>query len=91
MSRLRGVGRSRTRKPANVSKRLARSYVCGHCRSEVRGVRRDEHGIDHIDIAHDAECPVLRGAVPDEGDVYRAAARAGISAMDVRVRDGGAE
>lgn len=83
-------GKHRRRKPATAARKLAQAYVCGHCSAEVLGVRRDRCGIDHIDVRHDSECPVLSGAVADTGDVFRAAAHAGVAMLAVRVEDGGA-
>lgn len=89
MSRRRGVGRRR-QKPTTAARKLARSYECGHCRSEVTGVRRDEYGIDRISVVHDDGCPVLAGTLPDTPDAFRAAVRAGVAMLAVRV-DGSAE
>lgn len=81
-------GKHRRQKPATAAQKLAQSYACGHCRSTVRGVHRDAHGVNHIDVQHDDSCPILRGAVADTGDVMRAATRAGITAMAVRIEGG---
>lgn len=89
MSRRRGVGSNRRQKPATAARRLALAYQCGSCAADVREVTRDEFGIDHVNVVHDDHCPVLSGAVSDSGDIFRAASRAGIAALAVRVADGG--
>ncbi|GAA1925513.1 hypothetical protein GCM10009837_58580 [Streptomyces durmitorensis] len=91
MSRRGGVGRNRRQKPVTAAQKLAKVYRCGHCRSEVRGIHRDADGIEHLDVRHDGGCPVLSGAVADTGDVFRAATRAGVAMLAVKVADGGAE
>ncbi|MFE0133800.1 hypothetical protein ACFWY6_19870 [Streptomyces sp. NPDC059037] len=89
MSRRKPSGKHRRQRPAKAAVKLAKAYRCGSCISEVRGIRRDDLGVDHINVVHDAECPVLNGVLPDGPDAFRAAARAGVSMLAVRV--GGAE
>ncbi|MFD9909412.1 hypothetical protein [Streptomyces sp. NPDC059063] len=91
MSRRKPNGKHRRQRPAKAALKLARAYRCGSCVAEVHGVRRDALGVLHIDVVHSPGCPVLSGAVADTGDVFRAAARAGVSMVAVRVDDGGAE
>lgn len=79
MSRKRkpNSGDPRKRKPARAALKAADAYACGHCRSTTRGVTVDQHGVNHLHISHDDSCPVLNGAVSDEGDVIRAAVASG--------------
>lgn len=61
----------------------AAAYACGHCDSDTAPPRLDEHGMWHVDIAHDPTCPVLAGAVPKWHAGLRAARAAGQSALYV--------
>jgi hypothetical protein len=67
----------RPRPNRSAAMTYADAYRCGHCHSEVSLRAPAPDGIDHIDVAHDAGCPVLNGALPDLPDSLRAAVQAG--------------
>lgn len=70
--RKRGNGPCQSKPPKAVQE-LAENYKCSHCNSRVEGIFRDSRGMQHLHIAHDETCPVLRGTVTDMHDAIRAA------------------
>ncbi|TGB13299.1 hypothetical protein [Streptomyces sp. MZ04] len=90
MSRRRANGKHRAKRPATAAERLAKAYVCGDCGATSDRVTVDEYGLNHVHVIHADSCPVLSGAVADIGDVFRAATRAGVAMLAVKVADGGA-
>lgn len=52
--------------------RLIAQYKCGHCNSETEPWT-DSHGHLHLNICHDAGCPVLEGTLSSLPDTFRAA------------------
>ncbi|WP_327169206.1 hypothetical protein [Streptomyces subrutilus] len=51
---------------------LVARYRCSHCNSETEPWT-DHHGHLHLNIRHDAGCPVLDGALSSIPDTLRAA------------------
>ncbi len=73
----KGVNGPRQSAPPKAVRELAKNYKCSHCNSRVEGIFRDSRGMQHLHIAHDATCPVLRGTITDVHDAIRAAIAAG--------------
>jgi hypothetical protein len=44
-----------------------RVYRCTDCPGRADRLRRDRHGIWHVDIVHEPSCPVLTGRVSRAG------------------------
>lgn len=58
--------------PTAAIDKLIATYQCGHCISEIEPWT-DHHGTLHLNIHHDAGCPVLEGTLSAIPDTIRAA------------------
>ena len=67
--------------------KLAATYACGSCQSQVYLPPPDQppkDGLIRMNIGHDDGCPILSGALPDGPDSIRAAMKAVVPVIHAR-------